>query len=154
MISAFTASGAPCSSFVTTFSWFEHLRQTTRPHPRQWCRRFVIPKLILQMGHSSAFSSGCQTIISFVRLVSLLFAQGQFARGYHHTIDIVNEVLADELNRRIDTLASPLFRESRIHSLFLLCTRDTLTSVIHSLFTYLYLGYTRKASGYTRPNID
>jgi hypothetical protein len=33
-----------------------------------------------------------------------IFSQGQFAIGYHHTGDIVDEVLADKLKRRIAPL--------------------------------------------------
>ena len=33
-----------------------------------------------------------------------IFSQGQFAIGYHHAGDIVDEVLADKLNRRIAPL--------------------------------------------------
>jgi len=45
-----------------------------------------------------------------------IFSQGQFAIGYHHAGDIVDEVLADILNRRIAPIGVEVV-DDRFHKL-------------------------------------
>ena len=68
----------------------------------------------------------------------------RFSQRGHHVTKKINAIIQygnpppGVVNRGV---VSAVFLVSRIHSLFLLCTRDTLISGIHSIFTYL--GYTR-----------